>query len=380
MQDAQPTTVATELQQAMQSVNTGRDHRCNKDILQENKRLQEDVNDLQRRLHMKDESLSALEKQLHQLKALQGTGGRDAGKDVILRLQKENEQKSQALDDLYIQLSAKEKVLRVLQQKTRGSKDQDAKEQEVFVSYQRHVQDLSKELEQQEKKSKKQLQEINQLQRRLDHAERLEEQVTSYAMDVSRLEEEKRHLQKQLQEVKGHGASVSPAGSPLGQLHDPQQLVEEVAKLKQRSSELEISAEQYEKYVKALEKAKKLEEEVSTLTGKVKLQRESRGNASIDDIQPEQSKEVLQHEIDRLKLVVFEKDRRIATIQKQVEEANLAKEDLNRVQQHSKEQSKQVMELKRERMAFQVILCTDFEHHNSHTFPLICKPYYRLGD
>lgn len=347
-----PTHVEGQIVDAMEDTDTGPGQTSKVD-LDDNKQLRRLLAESKKRLRKSEEKLATLQACVERLKG-QGKVADDEP-STIFKLQEDNARKSQDLEAMQATLTVKERLVQMLQQKIGGSQDFDAKEEKVFSTYQKHLLDLSKQLEGAERKCRRQEREIYQLQRRLDHAENLEEQVTSYAIGMSRLEEEKKSLEKQLEQLR------LSSGQPPAHTSHPspnhRQLRKEVAGLEQDAPHPELTLEGYKQlYEEAVVGSKKLMEEISSLTLQVQQLQGSGGatEAHKHDTQPQEVVNSLEQEVQRLTSLAERKDRRIAALQKQLAAAQASEEELGQIIQHSKKQSKQLMQLKQERVALEV--------------------------
>ncbi len=331
----------------MEDVDTGPGQLSNVD-LDDNRQLRGLLVEYRKRFHSKEEEVHKLQAYVDEMQLrgayTQGKTGEDET-DVTLRLQQDNAKKTQELEQVRSQLKVKERVIVSLQQKLRSSQETDSTEEEAFSAYQKHVEDLSKQLEESETKLHERKQTIKQLLEQLNLAGSLEERVTKYAIEVSQLEEEKKDLKELLEKTRRR------AGQPTARdTHDPRLLDEELVRARQ-------AEQQYKQlYEDSLEGSKKLLVEISSLTDKVQMLQVSgvRVAADSDVSSPAESDGELRQEVVRLSLQVQQKDRRIASLQTKLTETMAAKEDVDRLLQHSKEQSRKVMQLKRQRVALEV--------------------------
>ncbi len=130
-------------------------------------------------------------------------------------------------------------------------------------------------------------------------------------------------------------------------MHDPRLLDEELVRARQ-------AEQQYKQlYEESLEGSKKLMVETSSLTDKVHMLQGSGAQVAADSdaSSPAESDGELRQEVMRLSLQVQQRDRRITSLQTQLTETMAEKEDVDQLLQHSME----VMQLKRQRVALEVI-------------------------
>ena len=157
--------------------------------------------------------------------------------------------------------------------------------------------------------------EVNQLKKKLRYAEQLEEQNLLLTTEESRHEEAKQTLRREVEQLKRR-ASVS---RPLTRSYAHEQKLQELA---QRYEQL---------YHEELEENSRLQEKISQLEKEIQGQEE--GTTHIDEVDDPD----LNAELRR-------KDQHVHTLQAQVEA----------LQQHSKGQSKQILQLKQELEAVKV--------------------------
>jgi len=157
--------------------------------------------------------------------------------------------------------------------------------------------------------------EVNQLKKRLKYAEQLEEQNLRLITEESKHEEEKRTLRREVEQLKRR-ASVS---RPLTRSYAHEQKLQELAQLYEQQ------------YHEQLEENSRLQEKISQLEKEIQEQEE--GTTRIDEVDDPD----LNAELRR-------KDQHVHTLQAQVEA----------LQQHSKGQSKQILQLKQELEAVKV--------------------------
>ena len=157
--------------------------------------------------------------------------------------------------------------------------------------------------------------EVNQLKKRLKYAEQLEEQNFRLTTEESKHEEEKQMLRREVDSLK-RKASVS---RPLTRSYAHEQKLQELA-------------QRYEQqYHEELQENSRLQEKISQLEKEIQGQEE--GTTHIDEVDDPD----LNAELRR-------KDQHVHTLQAQVEA----------LQQHSKGQSKQILQLKQELEAVKV--------------------------
>ena len=215
-----------------------------------------------------------------------------------------------------------------------------------------HVVKLTQELSECQEVNRKQTQEILQLKRRLDHAGGLEEQLTRLTMSVSTLEEQNKELQKQLQ-----------LGSPIAQAavdsHDhsyQQRLRDEIERLRpleERSMALEqqLKAAQHfeQQYHEAIDEISQLNKEIVSLKAEMQEQ----------VIPPAGNMADSKDEVSKFRTQLKLKEETILRLQVDLEASQKMARELNRVKEHSKKQSREVMQLKHEQTAFEVLVCSD---------------------
>ena len=176
-------------------------------------------------------------------------------------------------------------------------------------------------------------QEVNQLQQRLKFAEQLEEQNVRLTTEESKHEQEKQTLRAEIQQLQRR-ASVS---RPYTRSYAHEQKLQELAKRyeQQYSEELEQNSV-------LREKISQLEREMQELEG---------GTTYIGEVDDSD-----------VKMKLKQKEQHIQTLQTQVDS----------LQQHSKGQSRQILQLKQELEALKVRLFTYTYNMFVHTYP--CNP------
>ncbi len=211
----------------MEDVDTGPGQLSNVD-LNDNQQLRGLLVEYRKHLHTKEEKLHKLQAYVDEMQLREAYSQGKTGEDETLRLQQDNAEKTQELEQVRSQLKVKERVIVSLQQKLRSSQETDSTEEEAFSAYQKHVEDLSKQLEESETKLHERKQTIKQLRERLNLAGSLEERVTKYAIEVSQLEEEKKGLKELLEKTRRR------AGQPTARdTQDPRLLDEELVRARQ---------------------------------------------------------------------------------------------------------------------------------------------------
>ena len=175
--------------------------------------------------------------------------------------------------------------------------------------------------------------EVTQLQRRLDYAEELEKQNTQLATAVSVYEDEKKNLQKQIEQLQ-HRIKPQPLHRDGAGIHTLQlecdTLKKEIADLR---SQLEVTRRYETQYFEEVSENARLREKLAA------TKEELRGPVThIDDTD--------MYETEKLKEALEGKELHIEHLQRQLESYRKTATEFGELQQHSKKQSQQMMQLR----------------------------------
>ena len=264
--------------------------------------------------------------------------------DYVSYLQKDIETKTKQIEEQQSELATRDTKIQALRQKLHQQKEVTSQGRGDVGGPQGHVVKLTQELSECQEVNRKQTQEILQLKRRLDHAGGLEEQLTRLTMSVSTLEEENKELQKQLQV----GAPIAQGTRDHAYQQRLRDEIERLRPLEERSMALEQqlkAAQRYEQqYREAIDEISQLKREIVSL--KAEMQEEVIPRA--DDMADPKD------EVSKLRAQLKTKQVANSKLQADLNACQQLVKQLNKVTEHSKKQSREVMQLKQERTAFEV--------------------------